>query len=176
MEVEVDLIKLELSHAQRLFDLTEENREFLREWLPWLDAIKSCSDTRRFVETSIATSASGGAPNFAVTSGQNVCGIAGFNSIDKANRIGVIGYWISENYGGKGIATQSVSKLMRIGFNELGLNKIEIRCASKNNKSRAIAERLGFTHEATLRQSEWLYETFVDHEIYSLLAEEFNAS
>jgi RimJ/RimL family protein N-acetyltransferase len=40
-------------------------------------------------------------------------------------------------------------------FNELGMNRIEIRCESENKRSAAVAERAGFTLEARLRQHRW---------------------
>ncbi len=50
MEIRVNnVISLELlreDHAQELFELTDLNREHLREWLPWLDFTKSASDTK----------------------------------------------------------------------------------------------------------------------------------
>lgn len=52
----------------------------------------------------------------------------------------------------------SMDKLINIGFTEYNLNKIEIRCATKNSKSRVIPEKLGFTLDATLRQNECFYE------------------
>jgi ribosomal-protein-serine acetyltransferase len=72
--------------------------------------------------------------------------------------------------------TKVVQKLLEYGFVEASLNKIEIRCADKNYKSRAIPERLGFSYEATLRQCEWLYDQHVDHAIYSMLASEYQVS
>ncbi len=66
-------------------------------------------------------------------------------------------------------------ELLKIGFEEYSLHKIEIQRAEGNEKSRAIAERLGFVHEATLRDCEWLYTKYVSHAIYSMLSSEFNA-
>lgn len=167
--------QLKLDHAQELYNLTELNREYLREWLPWLDHIKSVHDTEKFIESKIKESDSGGAPNFAILYDTSICGVAGFHEINKQHRIGSIGYWLSQNHIGKGIITEVTKELLNIGFGELNLNKIEIRCAEGNIKSRAIPERLGFTYEATLRQSEWLYTKYVNHAIYSLLASEYNA-
>lgn len=175
VEPNITLEKLALGHAQTLFNLTNANREYLREWLPWLDSIKSCSDTQKFIESTIEASSAGGAPNFAIIYEGAMCGVAGFHKINHQHKVGSIGYWLSEKYVGNGIMTASVKALLNIGFGEFNLNKIEIHCAEGNTKSRAIPERLGFTYEATLRQCEWLYSKYVNHAIYSMLASEYNA-
>ncbi len=175
MRPEITLEKLNLDHTQELYDLTALNREYLKEWLPWLDQIKSSDDTQAFIESTIKESSSGGAPNFAILYQGVICGVVGFHEINKQHRIGSIGYWLAEDHTGKGIITDAVRGLLKIGFDEFGLNKIEIRCAVDNSKSRAVPERLGFTYEATLRQCEWLYLKYVDHAIYSMLAAEYNA-
>lgn len=169
------LEQLKLAHAKELYELTEANREYLREWLPWLDSIKSSSDTEKFIESTIKESSAGGAPNFAVLCEGSICGVVGFHEINKQHKIGSIGYWLAQDYSGKGIMTKAVKDLLEIGFRDLNLNKIEIRCAENNIKSRAISERLGFTYEATLRDCEWLYSKYVNHAIYSILASEYNA-
>ena len=69
--------------------------------------------------------------------------------------------------------TKVVRALMDIGFKEFRLNKIEIRAATENVKSRKIPERLGFTEEGTLRQVQWLYDHFVDHVVYGMLKDEW---
>ena len=166
---------LKIDHAEELYSLTEANRAYLRVWLPWLDQIKSSADTEKFIESTIKELSSGGAPNFALLYEGAICGVVGFHKINKLNRIGSIGYWLAQDYNGKGIITTAVSELLIIGFGEFDLNKIEIHCADTNIKSRAIPERLGFTYEATLRKREWLYSKYVDHAIYSMLASEHNS-
>tara|TARA_B110000093_G_scaffold170999_1_gene200592 strand:- start:446 stop:811 length:366 start_codon:yes stop_codon:yes gene_type:complete len=120
-------------------------------------------------------SSSGGAPNFVILNEGAIFGVAEFYEINKQNRIGSIGYWLAQKYTGKGIVTQAFKELLRIGFGTFNLNKIEIRCAEGNTNSRRIPERLGFTYEATLGQSEWLYSKYVNHAIYSILSAEYNA-
>jgi ribosomal-protein-serine acetyltransferase len=51
-----------------------------------------------------------------------------------------------------------------------------IACGVENKRSQAIPQRLGFTHEGTARQAEWLYDHFVDHQIYSLLRSDVDDS
>ena len=48
-----------------------------------------------------------------------------------------------------------------------------LRAASGNAKSRGVAERLGFKHEGTLRDYEWLYDHFVDIAHYGMKASEW---
>ena len=51
-----DDLKLSLSipqYAVELFQLTDRNRDFLRQWLPWLDKVKKPSDTKKFLEQQL---------------------------------------------------------------------------------------------------------------------------
>ncbi|HDX9580682.1 TPA: GNAT family N-acetyltransferase [Bacillus pseudomycoides] len=64
-----------------------------------------------------------------------------------------IGYWIDSRYSGKGYMTEAVTGIVNFAFQELQANRIEIRCDSKNVKSRAIPERLGFKLEGILENN-----------------------
>lgn len=166
----VELQLLNKNHTEELFGLVETNREHLREWLPWVGANKSAMDTDSFVQSAISRRESGKGPQYAVFHKAVMCGVCGFHPFDVTNRIGGIGYWLSQAHSGKGIMTASVQALLEAGFSEYDLNRIEIACATGNAKSRAIPERLRFTLEGVFREREYLYGRYVDQAIYSILA------
>ncbi|MFU2180807.1 GNAT family N-acetyltransferase [Streptococcus pluranimalium] len=62
-----------------------------------------------------------------------------------------IGYMLHPDYWGKGIMSEAVEALIEIGFTLLNLHKVEIVCYDYNRQSRRIAEKLGFTLEASIR-------------------------
>lgn len=62
-----------------------------------------------------------------------------------------IGYWIDTRYTGKGYITEAVQGITDFARKELKARRIEIRCDTRNKKSAAIPERLGFTLEGILR-------------------------
>jgi ribosomal-protein-serine acetyltransferase len=101
-----------------------------------------------------------------------MAGVVGFNCIDQTNEIGHLGYWLGKEYTGKGIMSLVTADLINIGFNEFPIQKIEIRCATTNFKSRAIPERLGFKNEGTLRKAEKVYDKYFDMVVYGLLKNE----
>jgi ribosomal-protein-serine acetyltransferase len=80
-----------------------------------------------------------------------------------------MGYWLDAAHQGKGIMTAACREMIKHAFQELDLHRVVIACATENLRSRAIPERLGFKLEGVARQSEWLYDHFVDHAIYALL-------
>ena len=55
----LQLKQLDLSQAERLFELTEQDRDYLSQWLPWPEHTKSIEDSREFIESMIAKRASG---------------------------------------------------------------------------------------------------------------------
>jgi len=165
-------IRISLSvpqYAEEIFALTERNRAFLRQWLPWLDKTMAIEDTRSFLNSQLHGFAAGECLHVTIFHDNVLVGVAGFNLIDHTHGIAYIGYWLGEEFNGHGIMTAVVRELIMIGREFYPLQKIEIRCATGNSRSRAIPERLGFTHEGTLRCAERVYYKLYDHEVYGLL-------
>ena len=167
-----ELRLLRTSDADELFTLTDANRAYLRTWLPWLDSTTSSANTRDFIQSTLQQFADDRGFVAAICYEQSIVGVVGYNQIDWQNRIGYIGYWLAEAYQGKGLMITSCNAIIDYGFEVLNLNRLVITCATKNSRSRAIPERLGFIHEGTIRDAEWLYDRFVDHEIYAKLHRE----
>ncbi len=159
--------------ADELFRLTDQNREFLKQWLPWLDTVLRPSDTLAFIELQLDRFGKGEAMHQSLFYHDRIAGVLGFNLIDQVNGIGRVGYWLGEEFTGKGLMTTAVRDLIHQGFSNWQLQRIEIRCAVNNHKSRAIPERLGFRQEGILRRAEKVYESYNDHAVYGLLKEEW---
>lgn len=75
----------------------------------------------------------------------------------------------------KGIGTQIVRRVLRIGFNELGLHRIELLVFACNRPAIACYEKVGFVPEGVLRQARWHDGQFWDLALYSLLRPEWAA-
>jgi ribosomal-protein-serine acetyltransferase len=170
---EIELCLLEERHADELFALIEKNRAYLREWLPWLDVTTSPADNLNFIKSSREQFASNNGFQTAILYQVQLVGMTGFHRIDWANQSTTLGYWLAAGFQGRGIMTRACRFLTGYAFQEFGLNRVEIRCAPQNQRSCTIARRLGFTKEGTIRQAEWLYDHFVDHTVYGLLASEW---
>ena len=164
---------LEISDAGELFSLTEANRNSLRKWLPWLDTVRRLDDTRAFIRAAQLQIGRNNGAQLAIRSNGRIAGIVGHHQIDWSNRLTSLVYWFGASYQGQGLVTASCGALIEHAFNELRLNRIEIRCAVDNQKSRAIPVRLCFKEEGLLCEAEWLYDHFVDHVVYAMLVKEW---
>jgi RimJ/RimL family protein N-acetyltransferase len=74
-------------------------------------------------------------------------------SIDPADFTGDLGYWVAPSARGRGVATRGARLLARFGLEELALGYISLHAAAANAPSNAVARRLGFTHEGTMRSA-----------------------
>lgn len=62
-----------------------------------------------------------------------------------------IGYWLRTSETGRGYATEAVAGVARFAFEILEARRVEIRCDVRNERSAAVARRLGFALEGRLR-------------------------
>lgn len=85
-----------------------------------------------------------------------------------------IGYWLHKDFVGQGYATELTRALIKVAFEVDRVHRIEIRCDPLNVKSAAVPQRLGFTHEATMREDALLSNgTWRDSMVWTLLANEY---
>ncbi|HET8939817.1 MAG TPA: GNAT family protein [Polyangiales bacterium] len=161
------------SDPQPLYEAVDRNRAHLRRYLPWLDSTRSPKDIEAFRVRSLAQEREGLGMARVIEHAAAISGVVSFNHIDLFNRRAELGYWIDRTLEGRGICRQACTQLIRHAFEELDLNRISIAAAVENRRSRALAERLGFTFEGVRREAEWLYDRFVDHATYGLLRREW---
>lgn len=159
--------------APELFALTEENRQYLQPWLPWVPKTKTAEDSKKFILTCRREYKKGEAMELGIWFKGKLVGCVGLHHISKTSRNTAVGYWLSSEYYGKGIITKSVKALLDYGFNTLKLHRIEIVVGTTNTKSCAVAERLGFKKEGVKRDVEFVDNRFIDYAIYSLLENEW---
>ena len=141
---DLSLKLIELRDRDRIFELTNNSRGYLREWLPWLDNTTKVEDTIEFIKICLKGFAENKSLSTVILYKGKIVGVAGFNSINWSNKTAYIGYWLGEEFQGNGIMTKVAKALTDYAFSELNLNKVEIRAALENKKSRSIPERLGF--------------------------------
>lgn len=79
-------------------------------------------------------------------------GGTGLHRMDWAVRRFEIGYWVRPEAAGRGHASEAVRLLVALAFDRLAARRVEIRCDTRNVRSRAVAERCGFELEGVLRR------------------------
>ena len=79
----------------------------------------------------------------------NIVGVIGLTDIDTFHGTATLGYWLSEKYWKKGIMYEASSEIVRFGFENLGLRRIDVGAYTDNMGSNALIKKLGFEFEGT---------------------------
>ncbi|MFI2651867.1 GNAT family N-acetyltransferase [Micromonospora fulviviridis] len=95
--------------------------------------------------------------------------------IDGPARSGEVGYWLDAGHVGRGLVTRAVTAVLDHAFGPLGLERVGLPTTVDNTRSRSVAERLGFTQEAVLREAAAFPDERRDLVVYGLLAGEWRA-
>lgn len=158
--------------APYLYHLINTHREYLRKWLPFIDYSMSVLDTKAYLR-AVTDSKNISEEVYVILYQKCIAGIIGFKGIDHVNRKTEIGYWLSAALQGQGIMRRSCQTLLRHAFEEMSMNRVQIKVGIGNTKSSKIPQALGFISEGVQRDGEYLNGHFHDLEIYSLLLREW---
>ena len=173
---QLSLSILSLSDAREIFKLVDENRIYLRKTLPWLDEVNSLDEQISYISHCISDYELYKGIMYSVSSDGDIIGTIGLNSIDYENRSCGVGYWVSEEFAGKGIATRCCSRLIDHCFNDLNLHRFVLEAAIENIASCRVAEKLGMRLEGVIKDREWLYDRFLDANLYAVTKPEWVSS
>ncbi|MFE0188735.1 GNAT family N-acetyltransferase [Streptomyces sp. NPDC059008] len=93
----------------------------------------------------------------------------------REHRQGGIGYVLNPDHFGRGYATEAGRALLKLGFEELGLHRVQAELDGRNTASARVLERLGMRREGHLRENEFLDGVWTDEVVYAMLAREWRA-
>ena len=160
-----------LGDAEELFALVDASRERLRPWMIWEPTTTTVEDTRAFIQACLASTDYEG--NGLWRDGRLIGGIG--LSLDTMANSGEIGYWLGGDHEGQGIVTAACARFFDFAFDELGLHRMELHAAVGNERSRAVAARLGMHEEGIARDGCRVAAGYLDLVSYGILEDEWRA-
>ena len=86
-----------------------------------------------------------------------------------------LGYWVGEPYQSRGYITEAVRLIVRFGFQQLKLHRIEAACLPENTASRRVLEKGNFVREGYARLYLRIAGDWRDHLTFAMLQEDFEA-
>jgi len=160
-----------IGDADHLYEAVRESIAELSVWMPWCHADYSIEESRTWIESRAEAWEKETEYDFVITDAKDgfFLGGCGLNRFDYANRTANIGYWVRTSRTKGGVATAATQLLVKLGFGDLELNRIEIMVAVDNKASQRIAEKTGAIREGILR-SRWIVrEKVYDMVMFSLI-------
>jgi ribosomal-protein-alanine N-acetyltransferase len=100
-------------------------------------------------------------------------GDVGYYDYEQKHHRAEIGYILAKEYWGNGFMSEALEAMLKYGFNEMGLNRVQALIDPRNQASQRVIEKQGFKYEGTFREYELEYGEFVDLDIHSLLKSEY---
>ncbi|MBI0576992.1 GNAT family N-acetyltransferase [Neobacillus cucumis] len=136
-----------------VYAATQASIKELKPWMPWAHKNQTEEDVEvniRDAHAKFLTREDLRLHLFDKETGEFI-GSSGLHRINWTVPKFEIGYWIDTRYSRRGYITEAVQGITEFAFTELKARRVEIRCDTKNTKSRAIPEKLGFTLEGILK-------------------------
>lgn len=134
----------------------QASRKELKEWMPFAQKEQTVEDVEENIRESHLDFISRKDLRLLVFLKEDgtFIGSSGLHRIDWEVRKFEIGYWMDSRYSGLGYMTEAVVGITEFAFEQLNANRVEIRCDSKNERSKRIPERLNFPLEGILRNED----------------------
>jgi RimJ/RimL family protein N-acetyltransferase len=142
----------------------------VRRWMGWDDELPDAAEARRNIERAALAWEEGTWAVFRVALLPRDEVVGGANLRLDVHETAEISYFLRRSARGRGLATRAVRLLSAWAFEQLGIERLELRTHLENEASQKVAERAGFRREGVERASRaWPDGTRFDSVVYSLL-------
>ena len=164
--MKVQIRKWELADAKDLAAALSNKKvqDNLRDGLPYPYTEE---DGRGFI-SAMLTADKNDTFAFAITADDKVIGsIGAFRQTNIHGRAAELGYYIAEEYWGKGIMTEAVKQLCEYMFSHTDVIRIYAEPFAHNIGSQRVLEKAGFQYEGTLRSNAVKNGKVLDMKMYA---------
>ena len=171
-----ELRPLEPWMAEEFFAHIERGRATIDPWIPWASFSTDLDSARATLQRYADKQAADAGRIHGIWLEGTLVGGVMFPRFDATTGNCEIGVWTEPAGEGHGLITAAAKLLVDYAFVERGMQRIEWITTPRNQRSSAVAQRLGMTLDGVLRK-EFLHNgERLDSEVWSLLAEEWNGS
>ncbi len=143
----VELRRSRLSDAKRYYEILSNPNFIYFAFTP-----KSVEEEVKYIKDARVRSKQGREDGFAVLYGDKHVGGCGIKIDQYRKHVGEIGYFIAEEYWGKGIASKAVKMVERFAAKKHGTKRFEILALPKNKASIKVALKCGYKKEGLLKK------------------------
>ena len=164
--------------APALARLQAQNRAFLAPWEPARpDDWFTPEGQRKALEDVLALHAQGLAlPHVVLDRHGTIAGRITLTGIARGAFLSAsLGYWVSADRNGQGLATAAIAEMKQIAFRELGLHRIEAGTLEHNTASQRVLQRNGFTRIGLAPRYVRIAGRWQDHVLFQVLDEDDSA-
>ncbi|GAA4565598.1 GNAT family protein [Micromonospora coerulea] len=165
---------LEPGHAEEFLAHLDRAREHIVPWVSPSFVARDVGEARAVLQRYADKRAQDGGGIWGIWLDDRLVGGVMFVSFDTALGVCEAGCWLEPGAQGRGLITRAAERLIDWAVEERGIARVEWRTKSRNERSIAVAQRLGMSHDGTLRQ---VYPDGgggrIDLEIWSVLANEW---
>lgn len=166
---------LEIWHAEEFADHMDRAREHIRPWVGPTFVTDDVDGARATLKRYAERQAADGARLYGIWQDDVLVGGVLFTDFNAAAGWCEVGCWLEPSAEGHGLITQACGALLDWAFATRGLHRAEWHCRADNERSAAVAKRLGMTLEGVRREA-WQYEGVrYDKQVWAVLAPEWRA-
>ena len=164
--------------APELTSLYRKNRVFLNTWLQPQPEMLRIGNFQKMIAEDHRMARRGERLDLGIFSLDDdaMIGRIALHSVDYGiQRSAGLSYWLDEAHNGKGLIKEALATLVSFAFEEACLHRVWLNISVENQPSLAVARRLGFKKEGTLRQSLFIDGAWRDSQLFSMLEYDYDS-
>ncbi|HKE52309.1 MAG TPA: GNAT family protein, partial [Actinomycetes bacterium] len=170
-----ELGQLEPWQAEQFAAAVDHARAHLAPWIPFAHTVTDAASARDLLQRFASDHASDTRHLYGIWRDNRLIGGAVFPRFDTKNGICELGVWLAPEAQGRGLITRAAHYLADWAIRVRGMSRVEWHVDPRNERSKAVAQRLGMRFEGVLRSAHVLAGERQDMEVWSVLADEWIA-
>lgn len=168
----LDLVKISPEHALDMYEYSSDPD--VTKYLTW-SCHSSAKETERYIKLLQKKYPTGAFTDFGLIyrdSGKFI-GTCGYTSFDQETNTAEIGYVLSKDYWGQGLAAEAARCVMEFGFDTFGLDGYCAKCIEGNDASMRVMQKLGMSFEGIYKNGMFIKGSYKTIIVYNVTKEKY---